>query len=485
MNRRDFIRFGALATGSVPFLFNGCRGFMGNSKINVAIIGCGRISTEFEVPCVLARTDIARIVAVCDLDRRRSRLTADRIEKEYADGTKVRIYSDYKEACAQSDIDAVMICVPDFWHALIATTAICARKAVWLQKPFAQTIREGRLIANLAKRYRTVFQVGSQQRSWSQFQAAVKAVQNGVLGDIRRVEVGLGRDPAGGSSAPQKIPETFDYRTWLGPTDPSAPYCESRCHSQIDQCARPGWIELMPYGWGMITNWGAHHLDIARWGLDAVGPESVSGTCTWLDDSNGRLWNVHDAYDLHFSFNNGRTDVHASDKFQNGIKFVGEKGDWIFCTRGAFKVTPTDPVPVVRPGELGPLEASSPKFLPKMWKMRKGCLQMHVDNWLEAVAAADPTRTATNAEEGHRSTALSSLGMMCMELGRGRKDGASLNWDSASETTGNAEYDKLMKPFGNGQFNLNANLVEFGLNYDGEASATSSRDASSCGLRRS
>lgn len=465
MERREFIT-SVLAAGSAPLLLSGCRSFCGNAKVHVAVIGCGRISTEFEVPGVLARTDIARIVAVCDLDRVRARLTADRIERAYADGTKVRVYADYKEVCAQADIDAVMICVPDFWHALIATTAICSRKAVWLQKPFAQTIREGRLLANLAARYRTVFQVGSQQRSWSQFQAAVQAVRNGVLGDIARVEVGLGRDPAGGSRAPQKVPATFDYRTWLGPTDPAAPYCESRCHSQTDQRARPGWIELMPYGWGMITNWGAHHLDIARWGLGATGPESVSGTCTWLDDSGERLWNVHDTYDLHFSFNKGKTDVHASDRFQNGIKFVGEKGDWIFCTRGAFKVTPTDPDPVVNPNELGPLVASSPKVLPKMRKMTKSCLQAHVDDWLEAIVADDPARTATNAHEGHLSTALSSLGMMCMELGRGKRDGARLDWDCAAETTGNADADRLMAPFANGPFDLKANLAEFGLRHE-------------------
>ena len=465
MQRREFIKTAAMAAG-MPFLFGGCRTFRGNSKINVAIIGCGRISTEFEVPGVLNRPDIARIVAVCDLDMKRAKLTAERVEREYADDTKIRIYKDYKEVCAQGDVDAVMICLPDFWHALVATTAICSRKAVWLQKPFAQTIREGRLLANLAKRYNTVFQVGSQQRNWSQFQAAVKAVRAGVLGDIRRVEVGLGTDPAGGSSVPQKVPSTFDYQTWLGPTDPSAPYCESRCHSQTNQRARPGWIELMPYGWGMITNWGAHHLDIARWGLGAAGPESVSGTCTWLDTSGGKLWNVHDTYDLHFAFNGGKTDVHVTDKYQLGVKFIGEKGDWIFCTRGAFKVTPTDPDPVVKPGEMGPLEASRPEVMPKMWKMEKTCLQLHVDDWLEAIVANDPSQTATNAEEGHLSTALSSLGMMCMELGRGRKDGFSLNWDVKRETTGKAECDALMKPFANGKFNLDVNLAEYGLNFD-------------------
>ena len=151
VSRRSFMK-SMVAAGSAPVLFNGCAtGFLACRKVNVAVIGCGRISSGFEIPGVLARKDIARIVAVCDLDSRRADFAAEKIEKEYADGSVVRKYHDYKEVCACPDVDAVMICLPDFWHALVATTAICAGKAVWLQKPFTQTILEGRLLANLAK----------------------------------------------------------------------------------------------------------------------------------------------------------------------------------------------------------------------------------------------------------------------------------------------------------------------------------------------
>ena len=247
-NRRGFIG-GMLAAGSAPLLFGGCAGlFKGNSRINVAVIGCGRISNEFEIPCVLARKDIARIVAVCDLDSRRRDFAAEKIEKAYADGTKVLRLHDYKEVCARADVDAVMICLPDFWHALVATTAICSGKAVWLQKPFTQTIVEGRLLSNLAKKYSTVVQVGSQQRSWNQFQAVCKAVQSGVIGKVKRVEVGLGIDVAGGCRKAEPVPATFDYETWLGPTDHNVPYNWTRCHSQdLNHVSdRPGWIQLAP-----------------------------------------------------------------------------------------------------------------------------------------------------------------------------------------------------------------------------------------------
>ena len=158
INRRNFLG-GMLAAGSAPVLFNGCAcGFCANRKVNVAIIGCGRISNSFEIPGVLKRPDLARLVAVCDLDSKRTAYSKAKIEKAYADGTVIREYHDYMELCASPDIDAVMICLPDFWHALVATTAICSGKAVWLQKPFTQTILEGRILANLAKKYNTVLQ---------------------------------------------------------------------------------------------------------------------------------------------------------------------------------------------------------------------------------------------------------------------------------------------------------------------------------------
>ena len=458
-----------LAAGSAPLIFGGCaNGFFANRKVNVAIIGCGRISNSFEIPGVLKRPDLARIVAVCDLDSKRTAYSKAKIEQAYKDGTKIREYHDYKELCACPDIDAVMICLPDFWHTLVAITAICSGKSVWLQKPFTQTIEEGRLLANLAKKYGTVLQVGSQQRSWNQFKGVCEAVQAGVIGKVKKVEVGLGIDVSGGCSKAEPVPANFDYETWMGPTDHSAPYNWTRCHNQDTKhiLDRPGWIQLAPYGWGMITNWGAHHLDIARWGLGAVGPESVSGTCQWMDLTGGKLWNVHTNYDLHYKFNKGTTDVHVCDCYQNGVKFIGENGDWLFCTRGAAKVTPSDPEPKVRPGQLGPIAASKDALLPKLAAQPFAATQMHVDNWLEAVQANDPSMTVTSAEGGHRSTSMCSLGQMCMELGRGRKEGFSLAWDPAKELTGNAKADALMKPFANGKFDPKVNLAEFGLDFN-------------------
>mgnify|MGYP003293485319 CR=1 FL=1 len=468
ITRKSFIG-SMLAAGASPFAFNGCATrFLANRLVNVAIIGCGRIANSFEIPGVLRRPDLARIVAVCDLDSKRSAFSRARIEQKYGDGTIIREYRDYKEVCASPDIDAVMICIPDFWHALVAATAICSGKAVWLQKPFTQTIHEGRLLANLAKRHNTVLQVGSQQRSWNNFRGVCEAVRTGVLGKVKKVEIGIGLDVAGGSCKAEPVPENFDYDTWLGPTDHTAPYNWTRCHDQDTKHIgdRPGWIQLAPYGWGLITNWGAHHLDIARWGLGDAAPEGVEGTCKWMDTSGDRLWNVHTDYDLHYKFNQGFTDVHVNNNYQLGVKFVGEGGDWLWCTRGNAKVTPSDPEPKVLPGMLGPIAASRPSLLPKLLPQPITAMQAHVENWLQAVVAKDPSMTVTNAECGHRSTSLCSLGQMCMELGRGRKDGFRLAWNAKTESTGNAAADALMKPFASGKFDLKVNLAEFGLDFN-------------------
>jgi hypothetical protein len=153
------------------------------------------------------------------------------------------------------------------------------------------------------------------------------------------------------------------------------------------------------------------------------------------------------------------------DKYQNGVKFIGENGDWLFCTRGAAKVTPSDPDVPMKPGHLPAMAASRNALLPKLEPMKEKATQNHVDNWLAAIKAGDPKATVTNALGGHLSTAMCSLGQMCMEMGRGRKS-YSLKWNPVTEMTGDAAADALMKPFARDKFDLKVNLKEFGLDFD-------------------
>ena len=476
--RRQFL--GASAAFAVPFMLTGCAGgastrrFAANEKVNIGVIGIGRISTTMDMPLVAKHKDLCRITAVCDLDAKRLAHGVAFVKKFYKEDPNyaVKTYADYHDLLADPSIDAVEICVPDHWHALIACAALAAGKHVWLQKPFAQTITEGRLVANLAKMQNRVVQVGSWQRSVEQFHRVCELVRNGRIGAITRVEVGIGLDKAGGSSAVEKVPANLDYDRWLGPT-PGAdvtPYNWTRVHQQdLKRIGdRPGWIQMAPYGWGMITNWGAHHIDIAQWGLgkDDSGPEGVTGTCEWMDTTGGKLWNVHTTYDLHYSYNGGKTDVHVCNKFPMGVKFIGEKGDWLYCMRGKVKVTPSDP-DVPSNGKMQPLMASKNKLLEPL---AKPAIPLHTSkdhwrNWLEAIRAGDPAATVTNAEEAQRSSTACCLGQMCMELGRGKKD-ATVKWNPAKEDTCCPEAKRLMKPFARGTYNLVDELKRYGFSYD-------------------
>ena len=476
LSRRQFL--GASTAFAVPFIFSGCVGgvrtFAANEKVNIGVIGIGRISTTMDMPLAAKHRDLCRITAVCDLDSKRLAHGVQFVKNLYKEDPNyaVKAYADYHDMLLDPSIDAVEICIPDHRHALVACAALAARKHIWLQKPFAQTITEGRIIANLAKMRNRVVQVGSWQRSKPQFHLVCELVANGRIGDIKRVEVGIGCDKAGGNSAVEPVPANLNYDMWLGPT-PGAdvtPYNWTRVHQQDLKkiAARPGWIQMAPYGWGMITNWGAHHIDIAQWGLnkDNSGPESVSGTCNWMDTTGGKLWNVHTNYDLHYSYNGGKTEVHVCDKFPMGVKFIGEKGDWLYCMRGAVKVTPSDP-DVPSNGKMQPLMASKNRLLEPIANPTIKCHTSpdHWRNWLEAIRAGDPTMTVTNAEEAQRSSTACCLGQMCMELGRGKKDGATVKWCAEKEDACCPEARKLMTPFSRGQYDLCVELARYGFDY--------------------
>lgn len=458
MQRRSFLKsIVAAATG--PMLFNGCStGFFACRKINIGVIGFGRIATTMDVPYAIKHLDKCRFVAVAEVDAKRREYGKEFIQNQYRKLTgekaaDVKTYADYRQMLLDPSIDAVMVCVPDHWHAIIATDAVIAGKDVWLQKPFTQTIEEGRILRDLAIAKGTVMQVASWQRSRPQFAQVCELVRSGRIGDIVRVEVGCGLDKPGGSSARQAIPENLDYDRWLGPTDPTAPYNESRVHTQNLKriSSRPGWIQLEPYGWGMITNWGAHQIDVAQWGLgkDDSGPESVEGAAEWMPTTNGRLWNVHTKYDLHYSYNAGKTDVNVSHKYPMGIKFIGEKGQWLYCMRGE-KATPSDPKDA-KAGRMMPLMASDKKLLEPLaanspYKVHTS--NDHWVNWLDAVLSRDPSMTVTNASIAQRTATACNLGYMCMKTAR------KIDWDAKNEKCLTPAALALMKPFERGDYNL-------------------------------
>lgn len=397
-----------------------------SNRVMVGAIGVGRISRIHDIKETM-RHDDAQVVAVCDVDIRRlgagQQLVDDRYSEKLGKAySGTRGYTDYRELIAAKDIDAVLISTPDHQHAPLAIHAVRAGKDVYLQKPASLTIAEGRAMADAVKASGRVLQIGSQQRGqtpWPQFHRACELVRNGRIGKLRHVEIGLPGDPSGPDAPPMPIPAGLNYDAWLG-TTPEAYYTEMRVHPQDSFEARPGWLRMEQFGAGMITGWGAHHIDIAHWGMDMEhsGPVEIWGSAEFPKSG---LWNVHGPFETHARYANGVT-MTVSGALPNGVKFIGSKG-WIFVTRSG-PVTPSDPAGP----QVDPLQASDPKILTSVIGSDEVQLYKAPEqhrNWLDAIRTGVPV--SASAEVGHRGCSTCLLHWIAMKTGR------RLKWDPVAE----------------------------------------------------
>ena len=399
--------------------------FSPSNRINVGAIGVGRISRGHDLPGIW-QFDQARIMAVCDLDTNRVEEGKLLINGYYSkksgkpyDG--VTGYRDYRELLANKDIDAVVISTPDHQHARLAVEAVHAKKDVYLQKPASLTIAEGRAMSNAVQASGQILQIGSQQRSWKQFYRACELVRNGRIGEIKHVEIGLPGDPSGPDAPKMPVPSNLNYDAWLGST-PEVYYTEMRVHPQKG-FDRPGWLRCEQFGAGMITGWGAHHVDTAHWGMNTelTGPIEVWGTAEF--PTHG-LWDVHGDFKTNAIYANGMTMTISGD-YPNGIKFYGTKG-WIFVERDT-QVTPTDPGG--KPGPTRPpLTSSDPKILDSVIGPNEIHLYKSDDqhgNWLDCIK----TRAVPIApvEIGHRACSTCLIHHIAMKTKR------RLYWDPVKE----------------------------------------------------
>lgn len=453
--RRDFCRTlaGAAVLASFPMIVpSRLLGAAGPSnRIRVGQIGCGRIARGHDMPGVF-KSDLADIVALCDVDLRRVAEGRDLAEKFYREAGRAapvfRTYGDYRELLARDDIDAVVLSLPDHQHAEIAVAAVRAGKDVYLQKPFTLTHAEGVLLrAEVAKSGR-ILQVGSQQRSWGesqQFRKGCEFVRSGRVGRLTHVEIGLPIDPTRPDDPEQPVPANLNYDAWLGPAA-AAYYTEQRVHPQSDY-SRPGWLRNESFCLGMITGWGAHHFDTAHWGmnLELSGPLTVEGRAEF---PTNKIWNVHGAYDVELRYP-GDIRMKVSDQLPNGVKFIGEEG-WIFVSREP-QGQQTSSDPAMRPTDLKPLDASDPKLLdPNGLTVKFPESSSHHRNWLECVRSrATPLSPAPIA---HRANAACIVSWIAMKLGR------PLTWDpQAEQFVGDAEANALLtrpERAGHGALNL-------------------------------
>ena len=431
LTRREALKAGTMAACALGFPTVIPARVLGqdapSKTIQVGQIGFGRIGKSMDVPGILGCKGV-KYVALADLDAKRMALGKTFIDAAYAKqetSVYLKVYQDYRELLARADIDAVAISTPDHWHSQPAVEAAFAGKDVYMQKPAALTISEGRLFSNAMTANKRVFLLGSQQRSSEQFHRACELVRNGRLGKVTSIEVGLPGDPGGGRKEEMPVPSNLNYEMWLGST-PQVYYTEDRVHSQSDAQldSRPGWLRCEQFGAGMITGWGSHHLDIVHWcmGWERTGPVSIEGKGEF---HTAGLWDVHGAYDVNLTYADG-TRVRVWDKFPNGVRFIGEKG-WIFVSRGAAKMTASDPTAPGKP--LKALDASDPKLLEgeigenevHLYKHRGN----HHQNWIDCIRTR--AETLVPAETAHRSCSACLLSHIGMKLAR------KLTWDPAAE----------------------------------------------------
>ena len=351
----------------------------------------------------------AQVVAVADVDKEVRDACAAETDRRY--GKPCRLYADFRKMLDCKDVDAVCIATPDHWHAIAVIMACEAGKDIYCEKPLSHTIAEGRAMANAVRRCERIFQTGSQQRSCSGFRLACELVRNGRLGKVHTIEVGLGRAPGGGGPDSDP-PSTIDWDFWLGP----APW--RHYNSYIHRMPHRGWRWMWDYSGGQMTNWGAHHLDIAQWamGTDHTGPVTVEGEGTLPAEG---LYEVYLTYHVVYQYANGIV-VDCSSGHPVGVRFRGRKGTLYVRRHGNLgdRIHVRSKGPVCDPPDLAdaPLRSSD---------VRLYASTNHLRNWLDCIRSRRPP--ICDVEIGHRSCTVAHLGNIAMKLGR------KLRWDPKAE----------------------------------------------------
>ena len=339
---------------------------------------------------MIVKDPAVRSVALCDTD---AKLLADRAS--WVPGG-CETHRDFRELLDRKDLDAVLVAVPDHWHSLISIYACQAGKDVYCEKPLSLTVREGRAMVDNARRYARIFQVGSQQRAADNFRRACELVRSGRIGKVHTVEVSVW-----GTSKPcdlpaESTPDHVDWDMWIGPA-PYRPY-----NSKIHPVNWRGWRD---YAGGTMTDWGAHHLDIAQWGLgmDHTGPVEIHPPGK---DHKG----------LRYVYANGVT-VLCGHVRGRGAKFIGSDGA-IEVDRGHLKSWPDEIIqePLGR-GEVH-LRRPASTDVGNPWRR----------NELDFFASVKSRqRPLCDVEIGHRTVTMCHLGNIALWLNR------SIKWDPKTE----------------------------------------------------
>jgi predicted dehydrogenase len=408
-NRRRFFKTaaGALAAGAMaPRLLAADAQEKAPPKEKNDRPGIGSIGMRYQGSVIAEKAQAhGDIVAICDVDRH------VREQARAAFGSTPKIFEDYREMLDRKDVDVVTIGSPDHWHTKMLIDACRAGKDVYCEKPLTLTVDEGKLLKKVVEETGRVIQVGSWQRSDHRFRLAVEMVRQGRIGKLQRVDVVLGKNQTGGPFEIDDPPPELNWNLWQGQT-PDVPYIHERCHYTFRW-----WYE---YSGGQMTDWGAHHLDIAQWGI---------GSCPIEIDGRAKFPNVPDGYNVAVDFHAvykypGGVEMTVSDTGRNGIMFTGSQGR-IFVNRGTLSGKPVEDLPqnplpreqfvvydydnLSRPERVGKLDA----------------IINHMGNFFDCIRSRKTP--VSDVVSQHQSVTTCHLGNISMHLGR------PLKWDPDKE----------------------------------------------------
>ena len=373
-----------------------------NDRPSIGLIGCGGMG---RADASLA-SKFGTIVALSDVDE--TRLAAAKTAYP-----KASTYRDFRKLLERDDIHVIICATVDHWHVLVSIAAMRSGKDVYCEKPLTLTIDEGKHLRTVAQETKRILQTGSQQRSDRRFRLACELVRNGRIGQLKHITTILPAGPRLGPFKPSPVPTGLDWDFWMGQTA-SVPYVKERCHVSFRY-----WYD---YSGGTMTDWGAHHNDIALWGLglDPSGPVSAEGKA--LIDPIPEGFSAASQFRVEYAYANGVTHTCRStvddspsgaplkpNGDRHGVKFEGSDG-WIFVTRGTIDASSPELLSAPLPSSATRLYVSSD----------------HRGNLFDCIRTRK--QTICSPEIGHRSASLCHLGVIAIRLGR------KLRWDPKSET---------------------------------------------------
>jgi predicted dehydrogenase len=404
-SRREFLGQAAgagLALSAGPFA---SRVLGANERVVAGFIGCGGMGRANLRDFQRAGVDVA---AVCDV------FEPNLYQAVEMTDNRAKPYKDFRQLLDRKDVDVVVISTPDHWHALPMIQACAAGKDVYVEKPLALTIDEGRRMVDAARRHQRVVQVGTQQRSGTHFQKAVEIVRSGALGSVRFVRVwryGAANLPEGIGNPPDTDPPPgLDWDMWLGPA-PKVPYNRNRFLGNF----RWFW----DYSGGELTDWGTHLIDVVQWGMGVDAPLTAYavGGKHYLRDNRETPDNIEVVFEYpgFVATFSHRVLNRTIDGRAYGVQFEGTQGV-MFVDRGGYDFRP-------EPERVG--DETVPSSGAAVRGERSAQHLPHVQNFLECVKTRQ--RPASDVEIGHRSTAACHLGNIALRAGQ------KITWDAATE----------------------------------------------------